>query len=165
VRDQVDSYRERLRVPVRWWIQGNLMLGSFWLAMIVVLPERLTWILTAGLFLLLAFALMSYGGARITLTEGWLQVGRARIETRFVGAVVSLDQVEMREVSGPGADARAHLELRPYLSRGVQIEILDPADPAPYWLVSSRRPTQLAVVLASASPKSSMELVQDLGQG
>jgi hypothetical protein len=45
------------------------------------------------------------------------------------------------------ADARAYLLLRPYLKRAVRIEITDPADPAPYWLLSTRRPDQLAGVL------------------
>ena len=37
--------------------------------------------------------------------------------------------------------------LRPYLKRAVRVEITDPADPAPYWLVSSRHPEELAQVL------------------
>ena len=37
--------------------------------------------------------------------------------------------------------------LRPYLSRAVRIGIDDPADPTPYWLVSSRRPDRLAAAL------------------
>ena len=45
------------------------------------------------------------------------------------------------------ADARAYLLLRPYLKRGVRVDITDPADPAPYWLVSSRRPDALVSAL------------------
>jgi hypothetical protein len=50
-------------------------------------------------------------------------------------------------VAGPEADARAYLLLRPYLKRAVKVEITDPADPAPYWLVGTRRPDQLASAL------------------
>ena len=50
-------------------------------------------------------------------------------------------------MAGPEADARAFLLLRPYLKRAVRVEITDPADPAPYWLVSSRRPDELAGAL------------------
>src|SRR5699024_2974860 len=28
-------YRERLRVPARWWALGTLLVGTFWLAMVV----------------------------------------------------------------------------------------------------------------------------------
>jgi hypothetical protein len=41
------------------------------------------------------------------------------------------------------ADARAYLLLRPYLKRGVRVDIVDPDDPTPYWLVSCRRPEDL----------------------
>ncbi len=43
---------------------------------------------------------------------------------------------------------RAFLMLRPYLSRAVRVAITDPADPAPYWLISTRRPDDLAAALA-----------------
>jgi hypothetical protein len=33
----------------------------------------------------------------------------------------------------------------------VRVEITDPADPAPYWLVSSRRPVELAEALSRAN--------------
>ncbi|MFC6344403.1 DUF3093 family protein [Nocardioides hankookensis] len=39
--------------------------------------------------------------------------------------------------------------LRPYLKRAVRVEITDPADPAPYWLVATRRPEELAGALAA----------------
>jgi hypothetical protein len=51
-------------------------------------------------------------------------------------------------VAGPGADARAYLLLRPYLKRAVKVEITDPADPAPYWLLSTRHPDRLAGAIA-----------------
>ena len=59
-------------------------------------------------------------------------------------------------LAGPEANARAYLVLRPYLKRAVKVEITDPADPTPYWLVSSRRPEDLAgalSVLAGRSPR------------
>ena len=58
-----------------------------------------------------------------------------------------LDADRTRRVSGPEADARAYLLLRPYLRQSVRVEITDPADPAPYWLVSSRHPRALASAL------------------
>jgi hypothetical protein len=53
-------------------------------------------------------------------------------------------------VAGPAADARAYLLLRPYLKRAVKVQITDPADPTPYWLVSSRHPEALAGALNAA---------------
>ena len=47
------------------------------------------------------------------------------------------------------ADARAYLLLRPYLKRAVKVEITDRADPAPYWLISTRHPEELAQALVA----------------
>ncbi|GAW49718.1 putative membrane protein [Nocardioides sp. PD653] len=144
------AFRERLRVPFRWWLQGGLLVASFWVAMVVAIPELAAWGITTALFAVLATGLRSYGGARIVVDDGWLQAGRAKIEIRFVGPVVALDKAVARELSGPLADARAFLLLRPYLPRAVRIEIDDPDDPAPYWLVSSRRPATLVAALGQA---------------
>ena len=58
-----------------------------------------------------------------------------------------LDAAASHRVAGVDADARAYLLLRPYVKRSVQVPVQDPADPAPYWLVSTRRPDRLAAAL------------------
>ena len=62
-------------------------------------------------------------------------------------AVVPLDRDQTTRRIGPEADARAYLVLRPYVPTAVELTLDDPADPVPYWLVSSRRPRQLAEAL------------------
>ena len=37
--------------------------------------------------------------------------------------------------------------LRPWVSTTVELTLADPADPVPYWLVSTRRPGALATAL------------------
>ncbi|QSR30620.1 hypothetical protein CFI00_08930 [Nocardioides sp. S5] len=142
-------YSERLRVPIRWWVQWSVMVASFWLAMIVVVPERLAWIVTAVLTATMATLLSSYGSPRIVVTARWPYAGQARIERRHLGRITALDASEMRSWAGPKASACAYLLLRPYISTGVRIDINDPQDPTPYWLVSSRRASALAAVLGS----------------
>ncbi len=61
--------------------------------------------------------------------------------------MTALDAEGVRRLAGVDADARAYLLLRPYLKRGVRIDITDPADPAPYWLVSCRRPEALVTAV------------------
>ena len=53
-----------------------------------------------------------------------------------------------RRTAGVDADARAYLLLRPFLKRAVRVEITDPADPAPYWLVSTRHGEALVRALS-----------------
>jgi hypothetical protein len=95
----------------------------------------------------LALGLLAYGAARVTVDEGFLRAGRARIAGLHLGTPSSLDAEATRRISGVEADARAYLLLRPYLKRAVQVQITDPADPAPYWLISTRHPDELARAL------------------
>jgi energy-coupling factor transporter transmembrane protein EcfT len=140
-------YDERLGVPLRWWVQGVMLVATLWLALIVAIPGVAAWISTGIALALLASLLFSFGAARVSVEGGWFRAGRARIEAEHLGAVAALDPDETRRVAGPEADARAYLLLRPYLKRAVKVEITDPADPAPYWLVCTRHPDELAKAL------------------
>ena len=143
------EYDERLGVPLRWWVQGTMLVATLWLAVAVAMPAVAAWIVTAVALAVLALGLWSYGAARISVADGTFRAGRAHIEARHVGTAVPLDAEETRRTAGAEADARAYLLLRPYLKRAVKVEITDPADPAPYWLVCTRRPEELARALAA----------------
>ena len=121
---------------------------------LVAVPGPTAWVVTAVALAVLALALFWYGDARVIVSDGWFQAGRARIEAEHVGEVAALDAEQTRLVAGRDADARAFLLLRPYLQRAVKVEVVDPADPTPYWLVSSRHPEALADAL-TALPRSS----------
>lgn len=147
------DYAERLSVPLRWWAQGTMLIATFWLAILAAVPpaqEYIAWTATALALGLMAAGFISYGSARVAVVEGELHAGRARIPLAHVGAVTALDAEGMRRQAGMEADARAHLVLRPYLKRGVRVEINDATDPTPYWLVSSRKPERVAAAVESA---------------
>ena len=149
------EYDERLSVPLRWWVQGTMLVATLWLAMIVALPATAAWAISAVAMAGLALGLVAYGAARVTVDGGFLRAGRARIAGFHLGGSSALDAEATRRISGAEADARAYLLLRPYLKRAVQVEITDPADPAPYWLISTRHPDDLARALAELTESSS----------
>ncbi len=147
-------YTERLSVPLRWWVQGTMLLATLWLALVVAIPAPAAWAVT-GLAVVAMWALFAgYGGTRIELGPGEqgseLRAGRARIAVRHLGPAVALDRDQTRRAAGVEADARAFLLLRPYLSRSVRVELRDPLDPTPYWLLSSREPARLVEELRGA---------------
>jgi hypothetical protein len=145
------EYAERLTVPLRWWVQGTMLVATLWLAVVVAMPVVAAAIVALVAGGLLAAVFLSYGSARILVADGELQAGRARIPTSYVGSVTPLDAEATRLIAGRDADARAYLLIRPYLKRSVRVDITDPADPTPYWLLSTRRPAQLAEALAPAN--------------
>ena len=145
-----ETYHERLGVPLRWWAQATMAVAILWLTIVVAVPGPTAWIASGLAFVLFAACLSWYGDARVIVADGWFQAGRARVETSYVGEVAALDAEQTRLVAGRDADVRAYLVLRPYLKRAVRVEIADPADPTPYWLVSSRHADRLADALTAA---------------
>ena len=143
------DYRERLHVPLRWWVQGTMLIATLWLALVVAIPEIVAWSVTAACLALLAALFAGYGGTEVSVTEGELRVGRAHIGAEHLGAVSSLDAEQTRRTAGVDADARAFLALRPYLDRAVRVTIDDHRDPAPYWLIATRRPDELAAAIGA----------------
>lgn len=148
VNDSTGSYDERLRAPLRWWVQATLLVASFWLAVVVALPFAAAWLVTGMAAAFTAGLLLAWGRARVQVENGWFRAGRASIQIDHVGQVRVLDAEQTRRIAGVDADARAYLLLRPYLKRAVQVELVDPRDPTPYWLVNTRRPQALATTLA-----------------
>ncbi len=145
------KFAERLVVPLRWWVQGTMLVATIWLALVVAVPAAVAWSVTGLALALLAGLFLSYGSARVSVTDSTLRAGRAQIQLEHIGAVTALDAEDTRRLAGQDADARAYLLLRPYLKKGVRIDLVDPHDPTPYWLVSSRRPDRLAAALNAVS--------------
>jgi hypothetical protein len=151
------TYDERLGVPIRWWALATMFLATVLVAFLVATPAWLAAAVTGVLVALTGGLFVGYGAARVSVREGVFRAGRAQVPVRLVGQVTALDPADTRRLAGVDADARAYLLLRPYLRRAVRVEIADPADPTPYWLVASRRPAQLAAALESARSVGGVE--------
>lgn len=142
-------YRERLNPA--WWMW--LLFVGFGLSVLIALAPIATWlgILGAVMAVSVCAAVAYTRAAQILVTPEDLQVGRARIERRFVGEVEAFTQAdEIRSVRGPQLDARAYMNFAASVGPICRIEITDPVDPTPYWLASTRHPQQLADILNGA---------------
>jgi hypothetical protein len=145
------GYDERLHVPLRWWALLTMFLASVLLAFLVATPAWVAFVVTGTLTALVVTVLVSYGAARISVDAGTFRAGRAQIPVTLLGAAVPLDAAASRRLAGVDADARAFLLLRPYVKRSVRVPVEDPADPAPYWLVSTRHPDRRVAALRAAA--------------
>jgi hypothetical protein len=83
----------------------------------------------------------------IEIDENFLRIDDAHIELKYLSDVTILDADAMRLARGRNADPAAFLAIRFWSSRGVLVRIKDLRDPTPYWLISSKRATELAAVL------------------
>jgi hypothetical protein len=144
------AYLEHLRVPLRWWALATMFWATVLLAFLVAMPMHVAF-LTAGTLTALNVAVfVTYGAAEVSVQEGRFRAGRAEIPVHFLASPEALDTDQARRAAGVEADARAYLLLRPYVRRAVRVRVTDPADPTPYWLVSTRHPRTLAASLATA---------------
>lgn len=90
----------------------------------------------------------------ISVADGMLRAGTARVALSLVGTTIVARGDDARQARGPLLDARAFLVLRPDVDSVLRVELTDADDPTPYWLLSTRRPEELAAAIAEA-PRSS----------
>lgn len=138
-----------------WWI-GVVAFGLVWGWLLLVVAGPLAGVLTTvGVAAAGAVLVQLYGSTVVQAGPDGLRIGRVFLPAAHVGAVEPLDARRTRAALGPEADARAWLHVRPYVDTALRVEVDDPADPTPYWLVSSRQPQALADALrASHDPDS-----------
>ncbi|AVT30601.1 MULTISPECIES: DUF3093 domain-containing protein [unclassified Plantactinospora] len=147
------GYAERLTLPWWLWLAGiavaGLLAAEIWLGS----TGMRAWLPFVVLLPLAAVGLGWLGRIRIAVRDGELLVDDARLPVRFVADAIPLDAEGRREVLGVGADPLAFVVQRPWVSGAVQVVLDDPADPTPYWVVSSRHPVRLAeAILAARDP-------------
>ncbi len=141
-------YRERLW-PSAWvFASAALVIPA---TLLVFLPIDTT----AGTIVAIALfgsciALLMIGSPVITITSGKLVAGRARLPIGYAGEASGHRGEHATLERGRHMDARAWLLIRGWVSPVVKITIDDPADPTPYWLISTRHPERLIAALDDA---------------
>ncbi len=144
------THDERLSVPLWWWPAAAALVALFTVELAVGLP-RAAQIATVLVFGSAATALLvSIGSARIRVVEGNLHAGPAVLPLNHTGGLRVLDRRSTSLAMGREADAAAYTVTRPWLPGSVRVEVDDPEDDTPYWLLGSRRPAELAAAIERA---------------
>jgi Protein of unknown function (DUF3093) len=139
------DYREKLW-PTPWIYVVSLLLVPA--SILVLAPVSLPAGIATGVILYLAvIAALTTTSPVIEVHEGTLRAGRAEISLDLTGEAVPAFDADARIERGTGLDARAFLVIRGWVQPVVRVPIVDPRDPVPYWLLSSRRPKELAAAI------------------
>jgi hypothetical protein len=147
----VGSYRETLWVPVSWWVIAVASVITLF-AIVAVPVGVIAGTIVAGVAaVLLVTTFVRYGGARVEVDDRRLHAGRAEIDRTYLGSVEALTGTDARNAFGRDCDPRAYLVLRSYVPGAVRVQITDPGDPTPYWLIATRHPDRLAAALSGHS--------------
>ena len=142
------AYRERLW-PATW----------VFLATALVIPASLLVFLPISMVLGVICSIVLYASIVIVLivttptlevTGSVIRAGRARIDSRFVRASTAFAGDEATAERGVRLDARSWLLVRGWIPDIVRIDLDDPDDPTPYWIVSSRHATAFAIAIDAA---------------
>ena len=148
-------YAERLIVPWWLWLAALALAALFSAEVFLGAPGRPVWLPYLVLLPATALGLLLAGRVRVAVQDGELRVDDARLPVRYVARAGVLDAAGRREALGPRADRYAFVVQRPWVRGTVLVVLADPADPTPYWVVSSRRPHALvAAVLAARAADS-----------
>jgi hypothetical protein len=163
-------YHERLYVPWSWWLVGLATIAILATEVVPGWPIPVEWAIYLVLVGAVAGLLLNWSRPSIDVGDGELRVVKARLPLAAVGEVTALDEVQTRSLRGPRGDPAAFLIIRPYLKQAVYIEVTGPgqgrrggsrprrsrsrppAPPAPYWLIGTRHPAQLAAAINGARP-------------
>lgn len=159
-------WRERLTAPASWWLLGASFVGTLVWIVWVVAPGMPAAVVGAVAAVVVVATLLALGSTVVTVEAlageapageapagerapagGVLVAGRGRLPTSVVGDVTPLDEAQLRRLAGVDADARAFLVLPPFVSTAVRVDLADPEDPTPYWLVATRQPQRLAAAV------------------
>ena len=157
-------YRERLHAPALIFV---LVLG---LAAVVGIAYGSAYGATWGWVVGAALGIVGVGGLMATSTilrvdETVVRAGRARLPLTSIATAHPLDPEAMSHAKRFG-DPRDYLVLRAWSARsGVAIELADPRDPHPRWVISTRHPDRLAAAITEATAMASETPATDIPAG
>jgi len=143
-------YRERLRLSWWTWLPALLVDAIVAIEFTLGFPSLPIWLPFAVVIPVTAAGLLWVSRISVTVTDDELQVDDARLPLSVIADVVALDAAGKREALGVASHPLAFVIQRPWIGPAVQVLLDDPADPTPFWLISSRQPIELATALLAA---------------
>lgn len=141
------SYYERLWVPLSWWLLAIPVIavlgGELYAGFGGLVPP----LIYAAFIIVVGGFLLHWSVTTVEVTGGTLRAGSDTLPLGQAAEVAALDERQATLLRGPRADPAAHILLRPYLKRAVYIRLAEPGSGVPYWLVTTRRPAELATAI------------------
>jgi hypothetical protein len=142
-------FTEALRPPI--WVLAFIyfMFLSLVIAIWAAFDTTATMVALAIATLAIPFIARSLT-SRILVNQNELRIDKAHIDLQYLGKVTVLDSDAMRLLRTRDADPAAFLAIKFWASKGIKIEVTDPRDPTPYWLITSKRGEKLAAFLTKS---------------
>ena len=138
-------FSERLLPGVGGWI--GVVVFALVLGVALTVVSLTAAVVAAAVALVAGIALAWWASPVVMVRDGQLLAGRAHIPLALLGEVTVLDREGVTLAMGTQWDPRAFACLRTWAGGGVRVDVADPSDPTPYWIVSSRHAHDLAAAI------------------
>lgn len=147
-------FREKLHPSVWIFAATALVIPA---SLLVFLPIDLIVgvIVAIGLYAAIVVLLIATTPT-IEVGGGMLRAGRARLPLTVVADARAAHGPEAVHERGVGLHADAWLLIRGWIPDLVRVNLADPDDPTPYWILSSRRPDELAAAIVAERDAASV---------
>lgn len=149
-------FDERLTAPWWWWLPGLGVAVLLAAEVHLGYPGIRSWLPYLLTVPLATAVLARMGRQRVRVSGTELCVGPAHVALGHLGQVAVIPPADKRQALGPGLDPAAFLLHKAWIGPLVRAELIDPQDPTPYWIFSSRRAGELAAVLQAAIPQAGL---------
>lgn len=138
-------YRERVLPSVANLALPILLFPSVWA---VMLPIDAPLAIPVAALLTISFvALIVLSSPVILVSDTQLSARGATINRDLLGKATVVPKNQQVNELGINLNARAWLSIQASVKGLVKVEIVDPNDPTPYWLISTRNPEKLRQLL------------------
>lgn len=131
-------YRERVSPGLSFFLAGLFVPTALFL---IVLAFDDLWALVT--FVVSEAAIIIIGllsAPTLVLSRDSISIGKVTIPTKYISGVTVIPQSDQQAEKGPRLQPAAYVRFQVGVKGLIKIELNDPADPTPYWLISSRNP-------------------------
>lgn len=138
-------YRERVRPNLGTFIAVGTLLPA-----VVLVSEPFDYRIgiAAGLILVISsWGALFFLAPVIQVGSSNLTISRAKIPRNLLGKIEEISKDQIFSERGPNLNPAAFKVFQGTVKTAVKIAVNDPNDPTPYWIISTRKPAQLASAL------------------
>lgn len=138
-------YQERVRPNVGTFVAVLTLLPA-----VTLVSEPFDYrvgVVIGSVLVLAIWAALFFFAPVIKVGKTTLTVGRASIPRSLLGRIDEIAKEQIFQERGPKLDPAAYKVFQGTVKTALKIAIMDANDPTPYWILSTRKPAQLATVL------------------
>ena len=138
-------YWERVRPNLGTFIAVGTLLPA-----VVLVSEPFDYRIgiAAGLILVISsWGALFFLAPVIQVGSSNLTISRAKIPRNLLGKIEEISKDQIFSERGPNLNPAAFKVFQGTVKTAVKIAVNDPNDPTPYWIISTRKPAQLASAL------------------